>query len=101
MNIFKYFSIKETREDIETYIKDFEDFEPFANVSYENHRNQIIINYKFTLRRIRNKISWQNFIKRYFLNKLFRNYYLEKINCIKSKKILDYFNDYEELSYFY
>ena len=56
MNVFKSFSIKKTREEIEKYIKDFEEFEPFMNVSYEHYMNQIIVNYNFTLRRIYKKI---------------------------------------------
>ena len=90
MNVFKSFSIKETIMDIERYIKDFDEFEAFVNVSYENYRNQIIINYNFTLRRIRNRIINQNFFKRYLLNKKLNIYYLEKMNIIKSKKILWY-----------
>lgn len=101
MNVFKSFSIKETRVEIENYIKDFDEFEPFLNVSYEHYRKQIIINYNFTLRRIRNRIINQNFIKRYLLNQKLNNYYLEKINIIKSNKILHYFNEQEELIYLY
>ena len=56
MNVFKSFSIKETRVEIENYIKDFDEFEPFLNVSYEHYMNQIIVNYNFTLRRIYKKI---------------------------------------------
>ncbi len=55
MNVFKSFSIKETRnerEEIKKYIEDFDKFEPFINVSYEHYMNQIIVNYNFTLRRI-------------------------------------------------
>ena len=92
MNIFKSFSIKETIEEIEKYIKDFEEFEPFINVSYEHYINQIIVNYNFTLRRIKNKISWQNFIKRYLLNQKLNNYYIGKMNIIKTNKMLYYFN---------
>jgi hypothetical protein len=97
MNILKYFSIKEIIKEIECYIKDFEEFEPFMNVSYENYRNQIIVNYNFTIKRIKNKISYQNFIKRYFLNKKFKYYYLEKINVIKSNKMFNYFDEYNDL----
>jgi hypothetical protein len=67
------------------------------NVSYENYRNQIIVNYNFTIKRIKNKISYQNFIKRYFLNKKFKYYYLEKINVIKSNKMFNYFDEYNDL----
>jgi hypothetical protein len=84
MNIFKSFSIKETIEEIEKYIKDFEEFEPFINISYEH--------YNFTLKRIKNKISWQNFIKRYLLNLKLNNYYIGKMNIIKTNKMLYYFN---------
>jgi hypothetical protein len=94
MNVFKSFTIKESNMDIERYIKDFDEFEPFVNVSYENYKNQIIINYNFTLRRIRNRIINQNFLKRYLLNKKLNNYYLEKMNIIKSKKILWYLDFY-------
>jgi hypothetical protein len=94
MSIFKSFSIRETQKEIESYIIDFDEFEPFIDVSYENYRNQIIINYNFTLRRIRNRISCLNFIKRYFLNKKLNNYYLGKMNNIKSKKILWYLDFY-------
>lgn len=97
MNVFKSFSIKEIRKEIESYIKDFEEFEPFINVSYENYRNQIIVNYNFTLRRIKNIIINQNFIKKYFLNKILNNYYLEKINVIKSNKMFKYFDEYPDL----
>jgi hypothetical protein len=97
MNILKYFSIKEIIKEIESYIKDFEEFEPFMNVSYENYRNQIIVNYNFTIKRIKNKISYQNFIKRFFLNKKFKYYYLEKINVIKSNKMFNYFDEYNDL----
>ena len=97
MNIFKSFSIKETITEIEMYIKDFEKFEPFTNVSYENYRNQIIVNYNFTLRRIRNRISCQNFLKKYLLNKKLNNYYLEKIHVIKSNKIFKFFEEYPDL----
>ena len=65
MNVFKSFSIKETREEIEKYIKDFEEFEPFMNVSYEHYMNQIIVNYNFTLRRIYNRIINQKLNKYY------------------------------------
>jgi hypothetical protein len=92
MNIFKSFSIKATIEEIDKYIKDFEEFEPFINVSYEHYMNQIIVNYNFTLRRIKNKISWQNFIKRYLLNQKLNNYYIRKMNIIKTNKMLYYFN---------
>jgi hypothetical protein len=92
MNIFKSFSIKKTIEEIEKYIKDFEEFEPFINISYEHYINQIIVNYNFTLRRIKNKISWQNFIKRYLLNQKLNNYYIKKMNIIKTNKMLYYFN---------
>jgi hypothetical protein len=97
MNILKYFSIKEIIKEIESYIKDFEEFEPFMNVSYENYRNQIIVNYNFTIKRIKNKISYQNFIKRFFLNRKFNNYYFEKINVIKSNKMFNYFDEYNDL----
>jgi len=97
MNILKYFSIKEIIKEIECYIKDFEEFAPFMNVSYENYRNQIIVNYNFTIKRIKNKISYQNFIKRFFLNKKFKYYYLEKINVIKSNKMFNYFDKYNDL----
>ena len=92
MNVFKSFSIKETRVELENYIKDFDEFEPFLNVSYEHYMNQIIVNYNFTLRRIKNKISWQNFIKRYLLNQKLNNYYIGKMNIIKTNKMLYYFN---------
>ena len=92
MNVFKSFSIKETIEEIEKYIKDFEEFEPFINVSYEHYMNQIIVNYNFTLRRIKNRIINQNFIKRYLLNQKLNNYYIRKINIIKTNKMLYYFN---------
>jgi hypothetical protein len=97
MNILKYFSIKEIIKEIESYIKDFEEFEPFMNVSYENFRNQIIVNYNFTIKRIKNKISYQNFIKKFFLNRKFNNYYFEKINVIKSNKMFNYFDEYDDL----
>jgi hypothetical protein len=97
MNILKYFSIKEIIKEIESYIKDFEEFEPFMNVSYENYRNQIIVNYNFTIKRIKNKISYQNFIKKFFLNRKFNNYYFEKINVIKSNKMFNYFDEYNDL----
>lgn len=67
------------------------------NVSYENYRNQIIVNYNFTIKRIKNKISYQNFIKRFFLNRKFNNYYFEKINVIKSNKMFNYFDEYDDL----
>ena len=92
MNVFKSFSIKETIEEIEKYIKDFEEFEPFINVSYEHYLNQIIVNYNFTLRRIKNRIINQNFIKRYLLNQKLNNYYIRKMNIIKTNKMLYYFN---------
>ena len=68
MNVFKSFSIKETRVEIENYIKDFEEFEPFLNVSYEHYMNQIIVNYNFTLRRIYNRIINQKLNKYYYFN---------------------------------
>ena len=82
MNVFKSFSIKETREEIEKYIKDFEEFEPFMNVSYEHYMNQIIVNYNFTLRRIYNRI----------INQKLNKYYIGKMNIIKTNKLLYYFN---------
>ena len=87
MDIFKSFSIKETQKEIESYIKDFDEF--------ENYKNQIIINYNFTLRRIRNRISCQNFIQRYFLNKKLNNYYLGKMNIMVFRFL---FKDYLQIS---
>ena len=97
MNIFKCFSMismVEMDKVINNYINNFAEFKTDTNLSYISFINQIMINYKYTLRRISNYISTLKYYKRFIYNNFYKKDYIKKIDLIKSHKIIKHLNKY-------
>jgi hypothetical protein len=64
------------------------------SLSYASFTNQIMINYKYTLRRISNYILTLKYYKQFIYNTFYKKNYIKKLDLIKSDKIILYLNKY-------
>ena len=79
---------------INKYIANFAEFRADMSLSYTSFINQIMINYKYTLRRISNYISTLKYYKQFIYNTFYKKNYIKKLDLIKSDKIILYLNKY-------
>ena len=94
MDVLKCFSLIEMDTVINKYIANFAEFRADMSLSYCSFINQIMINYKYTLRRISNYISTLKYYKQFIYNNFYKKNYIKKLDLIKSDKIILYLNKY-------